>query len=56
MIAYSDTAGNECKHGPLSSEREKGWLTGATPPHDALIKIVMDKRFLRKIPYYLNCR
>lgn len=37
---------HECQHGPLSSERDKGWLKGATPPHDALIKIVMDKRLL----------
>lgn len=56
MISYGDNVPNECQHGPLSSERDKGWLKGATPPHDALIKIVMDKHLLRKIPYYLHCR
>lgn len=56
MISYDDNVPNECQHGPLSSERDKGWLKGATPPHDALIKIVMDKHLLRKIPYYLHCR
>lgn len=55
MISYGDNVPNECQHGPLSSERDKGWLKGATPPYNTLIKIVMDKHLHRKIPYYLNC-
>lgn len=45
MISYGDNVPNECQHGQLSSKRDKGWLKGATPPHDALIKIVMGKHF-----------
>jgi hypothetical protein len=40
----------------LCEERDKGWLTPGSSAHSALTAIVMDKRFLKKIPYYLNCR
>ena len=56
ILPYSDAGPSVCQHGPLSAEREKGWLKAGTPPHDALIQIVMDKNLLRKIPYYLKCR
>jgi hypothetical protein len=45
-----------CKHGPLSSDRDKGWLERDSDQHVALRKIILDKRFLNKIPYYLNFR
>lgn len=38
IIFNGDNVKYECQHRPLSFERGKGWLKGATPPHDALIK------------------
>ncbi|CAG2231030.1 unnamed protein product [Mytilus edulis] len=55
-MSYTDDGTYSCKHGPLCAEREKGWLKAGSPAHDAAIGIVMDKRFIKKIPYYLNCR
>lgn len=55
-MSYTDDGTYACKHGPLCAEREKGWLKAGSPAHDAAIGIVMDKRFIKKIPYYLNCR
>ena len=45
-----------CKYWPLSSDRDKGWLERDSDQHVALRKIILDKRFLNKIPYYLNFR
>ena len=45
-----------CKHWPLSSNRDKGWLERDSDQHVALRKFILDKRFLNKIPYYLNFR
>ena len=48
--------GGECPHEPLGDdERNKPWLK-ELPAHKALTKIVMDKRFLNTIPYYVNFR
>ncbi|CAC5418394.1 unnamed protein product [Mytilus coruscus] len=55
-MSYTDDGTYSCKHGPLCEEREKGWLKAGSPAHDAAIGIVMDKRFIKKIPFYLNCR
>ncbi|VDI72140.1 Hypothetical predicted protein [Mytilus galloprovincialis] len=55
-MSYTDDGTYACKHGPLCAEREKGWLKAGSPAHDAAIGIVMDKRFIKKIPYNLNCR
>nr|XP_022344857.1 uncharacterized protein LOC111137607 isoform X2 [Crassostrea virginica] len=54
ILSYSST--NKCDHGPLTSEREKGWLERDSPAHVALRHIVLDKRLLNNIPYYLNFR
>lgn len=54
VLPYSST--NRCEHGPLTSEREKGWLERDSPAHVALRHIVLDKRLLNNIPYYLNFR
>lgn len=49
-ISYGDNVPNECQHRPLSSECDKGWLKGAIPPHDALIKIVtLENTLLSKL-------
>lgn len=55
-VSFVDTGSNSCQHGPLCEERQKGWLTKGSPAHDALIEIVMNKRLINKIPYYLHCR
>ncbi|XP_070578694.1 uncharacterized protein [Ptychodera flava] len=47
---------NQCDHGPLTERSEKEWLTKNGPAHVALRKIVLDKNFLKKIPYYLSFR
>ena len=47
--------GGECDHAPLNDdERSKPWLKKDSPPHKALTKIILDKRFLNTIPYYIN--
>ena len=47
--------GGECDHAPLNEdERNKPWLKKDSPPHKALTKIILDKRFLNTIPYYIN--
>ena len=49
--------GGECPHEPLGDdERNKPWLKKESPADKALTKIVMDKRFLNTIPYYVNFR
>lgn len=51
-ISYGDNVPNECQHRPLSSECDKGWLKGAIPPHDALIKIVtLENTLLSKLQH-----
>ena len=37
-------------------ERTADWLKKGGPAHRALVKIVMDKRLMSNIPYYLNFR
>lgn len=54
ILPYSSS--NKCEHGPLTSAREKGWLEKDSPAHVSLRSIVLDKRLLNNIPYYLNCR
>ena len=47
----------ECDHAPLNEdERNKPWLKKDSLPHKAPTKIVLDKRFLNTIPYYVNFR
>ncbi|XP_077978404.1 uncharacterized protein LOC144433886 [Glandiceps talaboti] len=48
---------NSCDHGPLSNDgRETEWLQKGSVAHDALRKIVYDKRFFSKVKNYLNFR
>ncbi|XP_070532827.1 uncharacterized protein [Ptychodera flava] len=49
---------NKCDHGPLCEETvaEREWLNKNDPAHVALRKIVLDKAFLNKVPYFLNFR
>lgn len=45
-----------CSHGPRAEERTAAWLKKGGPAHKALIKIIMDKRLINNVPYYLNFR
>ncbi|XP_071949149.1 uncharacterized protein [Antedon mediterranea] len=56
MLSYSDSGTACCSHGPLETDRDKGWLAKGDPAHNALRNIVLSKRFLNKIPYWLNFR
>ena len=56
ILSYRNSGESACKQGPLNVDREKGWLKKGSAPHKALRDIVMNKRLLQKIPYYLNCR
>lgn len=56
ILPYNDSGINACQHGPLTEERTKGWLEKNSPAHNALRYVVMDKRRLNQIHYYLNCR
>lgn len=40
---------------PLSGEvkGDKGYLTKGGPAHEALRKVILNRRFLNNIPYYL---
>lgn len=58
FLPYSDAGPSSCRHDPISEDtmRDKEWMKKGSPPHEALRKIVLDKRFLHNIPYYLNFR
>ena len=45
-----------CSHCELEENRDKEWIEKGSPAHLALTKIVLDKRFLNNIHYYLNFR
>eukprot|EP00105_Crassostrea_gigas_P025257 XP_011445781.1 PREDICTED: uncharacterized protein LOC105341126 [Crassostrea gigas] len=45
-----------CSHGELEENRDKEWIEKGSPAHLAQTKIVLDKRFLNNIHYYLNFR
>ena len=58
----------ECEHEPINYEDREAkqhaggkeapppWLEADSAAHNALTRIVMDKRFLNKIHYYTNYR
>ncbi|XP_061167182.1 uncharacterized protein LOC133176022 [Saccostrea echinata] len=56
ILPYRAGAKSSCQHGPLTEERNKDWLEAGSPAHVAVREIVRDKRLIKKIPYYLNCR
>nr|XP_034315406.1 LOW QUALITY PROTEIN: uncharacterized protein LOC105340464 [Crassostrea gigas] len=57
FLPYSDGGISACAHDPLSDPTgDKVWITKGSPAHEALRKIVLDKRFLNNIHYYLNFR
>ena len=56
IFPYRLGAVNPCQHGPLTEEQEGGWIEAGSPARLALRNIVLEKRLLKKIQYYLNCR
>lgn len=54
VLPYKINSESKCLHGPLTEDREKGWLEVGSPAYGALRDIVKDKRLLKKVPYYLN--
>ena len=53
-LGYTDSGDNSGKHGPLWEESDKGWLKAGSLVLDASVAIVLDERFINRIPYYLN--
>lgn len=47
---------NRCSHGPLAEDREAEWLKKGSKAHQALVRIVMDRRLLNNVQYFLNFR
>ncbi|XP_071482700.1 uncharacterized protein [Diadema antillarum] len=43
-----------CEHGDLPERQE--WLSPGTPPHDALVRIVLDKKFINTLVKFVNFR
>lgn len=56
IFFYSDNGINVCQYGFLIEERMKGWLKKDFFVNIVLCYVVMDKRCLNQIYYYLNCR
>ena len=50
------TPGTTCVNMVHCVRRETKACWKLTPAHDALVAIVLDKRFKNRIPYFLNCR
>lgn len=55
-LSYVGLSPGSCSHGELEENRDKEWIEKGSPAHLALTKIVLDKRFLNNIHYYLNFR
>lgn len=56
-LSYGSLAPGSCFHGDLEeTERDKKWLDKGSSAHAALTKVVLDKRFLNNVHYFLNFR
>ena len=58
VLPYSSSSVSSCLHGPLVRDvcDVKEWLKKGSPPHQALRSIVLDKRLINQVHYYLNFR
>jgi 16S rRNA A1518/A1519 N6-dimethyltransferase RsmA/KsgA/DIM1 with predicted DNA glycosylase/AP lyase activity len=58
LLPYSESTNAQCAHGPLTEEETNRniWLEKGDAAHTALRKIVLNKRLLNNIPYYINNR
>ncbi|KAK3083371.1 hypothetical protein FSP39_020934 [Pinctada imbricata] len=55
-LSYGSMDYGQCSHSALETDREKPWLKKGSKAHEALRRIVLDKRLLNNVPYYLNFR
>nr|XP_022297617.1 uncharacterized protein LOC111106988 [Crassostrea virginica] len=55
-LSYGRMGPGACSHGELTDDRDKDWIEKGSPAQPALTKIVLDKRFLNNVHYYLNFR
>ncbi|XP_052395616.1 uncharacterized protein LOC127943302 [Carassius gibelio] len=46
----------ECKHGPLLDDRDKELIESGSVAHERLAEIILDERWLKVVPKYLNFR
>ena len=49
-------SGGECAHGALEEDPTKPYLEPESPPHQRLRNIILDKRFVNNVDYYVNFR
>lgn len=54
ILPYRIGSKSSCMHGPLTEEREKGWLEAGSPAHAALRDIVKDKRLLKNAGLFVG--
>ena len=55
MFNYG-SGSNSCSHGSLAEERDTEWLKKGSKAHQALMKIVLDRRLKNNVSYFLNFR
>ena len=46
----------KCAHGVLEDDRQKPLLVKNSPAHYSLRKVLLNKRFLNTLPYFVNFR
>ncbi|XP_069107077.1 uncharacterized protein [Argopecten irradians] len=56
LLPYSSSGTYACQHNTLEDATDKEWLVKDGPAHRALRKIIFDKRFINRIPYFTNFR
>lgn len=57
FVPFANSTVSTCQHGPLEDgSQTKEYLKKGSAAHNALRQIVMDKRLVKNIPYYRNCR
>lgn len=59
MLPYSTSGVNGCEHDDLEEHKyreSKEYIQKGSLTHETLRSIIMDKRLLNKIPYFLNFR
>ncbi|KAK3105134.1 hypothetical protein FSP39_017944 [Pinctada imbricata] len=51
-LSYGTMDFGQCSHGALDDARNKPWLEKGTKAHEALRRIVLDKRLLNNVHYF----
>ncbi|KAK2193197.1 hypothetical protein NP493_14g07104 [Ridgeia piscesae] len=50
------TQPGKCSNGPLPPNHDKAWQVEGSPAHKALIKVVLNVRFLKNVHHYVKFR